>query len=128
MRQKIYINGEEYIKNGKTKDGRQKYKRKSDGKIVTDGAKEQYDIENKLMAIILYLNGMTFSKLSKIYGVAHSTIIYWCDKLTDEIKNKFQMSDIQSINDIEIDELYHFLDSKKKEFTFILPLIEKNIK
>jgi hypothetical protein len=32
----IIFNGEECIKHGKTKDGRQRYKRKSDGKIITE--------------------------------------------------------------------------------------------
>ena len=122
------INGDECIKHGKDRYGNQRYKRKKDGKIITENAKVRCEIDEKIMAIILYFNGLTLSKIGNIFGVSYNTIANWLDKLTTEIKNNYQLSDIQDIKDIEIDELYHYLDSKKKEFTYLQRLIERHIK
>ena len=123
----IIINGEEYVKNGKNKDGKQKYKRKSDGKIITEGVKQKCSKDEKIWAVLLYLNGLTMNKIAILFGVSCTSVMRWIDSFTEEIKNNNQISNIQSIKDIEIDELFTFLDSKKKDLIFLQPLIERHI-
>lgn len=127
MKKKIFINGDECVKYGTDNRGNQRYKRKSDGKIVNQYVKTRCEKEIRMISIFLYLNGLTLTKIGNIFNVSYNTIANWIDKLASEILNH-KITDIQSINDIEIDEIYHFLDNKKKEYTFLRLLIERHIK
>ena len=60
---------------------------------------------------------MTFRKIAEIVGYSHVSVYEWVMKLGDEVMNRFQLSDLKYIEHLELDELFTFKDSKKKEFT-----------
>lgn len=127
MKAKILINGEECVKFGKDIKGNQRYKRKSDGKIVNEHVKKRCNNEIKILAIFLYYRGLTLSCIGDMFGVSYNTIANWINNIASEIL-KYNVTDIQSVKDVEIDEIYHYLNNKKKDYTFLQPLIENHTK
>ena len=122
----LIIYGEPCVKYGKDKAGNQKYKRKIDGKIITENVKPRYGVDIKLLSILLYFNGLTLSKIGNMFCVCHVTVSNWINSLASEILNH-QITDIQEVRSVEIDEIYHYIDSKKKDYMFSRQLTEKHI-
>ena len=125
--EKIIINGKECVKNGKTKDGRQRYRVKGSKKIITEGAKIRCTNDEKGWAMLLYFNGMSMNKIADMMEISHVTVMNWLDLFTEEIKVNTEITDIKKVRDIELDEMYHYLHDKKEEFTSLQPLIERHI-
>ena len=128
MREKLIIDGEECVKNGHTATGKQKYRRKSDKKIITEGSKVRCSDEIKYLAVLLYFKSMSMNNIGETFGVTCTTVMNWLDEFCSEVKTKFSLTNVNSINDLEIDEIFHYLDNKKKEFTFLRQLIENHTK
>ena len=94
--------------------GKQRYKCKDCGKnfLETDGRSKQTTIEKRALAVMLY----TFSKASynflakKIFHCSPTTVMNWIKKAGAEVK----MPEItEDIKEIEFDEMWHFIGSKK---------------
>ena len=94
--------------------GKQRYKCKDCGKnfLETDGRSKQETIAKRALAVMLY----TFSKASynflakKIFHCSPTTVMNWIKKAAAEAK----MPEItENIEEIEFDEMWHFMGSKK---------------
>ena len=94
--------------------GKQRYKCKNCGKnfLETDGRSKQTTIAKRALAVMLY----TFSKASynflakKIFHCSPTTVMNWIKKAGAEAK----MPEItEDIEEIEFDEMWHFVGSKK---------------
>ena len=94
--------------------GKQRYKCKDCGKnfLETDGRSKQTTIAKRALAVMLY----TFSKASynflakKIFHCSPTTIMNWIKKASSEVKMPEITNDI---SEIEFDEMWHFIGSKK---------------
>ena len=75
-----------------------------------------------LLAIILYgSGGVSYNYLSKLFGVCTATICNWVNKYADDLADPVVDP---TISEIEIDELWHFIESKKTNYGSLKPLIE----
>ena len=75
-----------------------------------------------LLAIILYgSGGVSYNYLSKLFGVCTATVCNWVNKYADDLADPVVDS---NISEIEIDEMWHFIDQKKTNYGSLKPLIE----
>jgi hypothetical protein len=111
------INGRKCVKNGKTKEGHQKYKDKITGKTFVE-VNHLPSKTFKMFCIYLYIKGLSFRKISKMFDISHVSIYNWLNIYSDEIINRFNVSSVTQITDIEVDEMFTYLDKKKEKFTF----------
>ena len=94
--------------------GKQRYKCKDCGKnfLETDGRIKEITIAKRALAVMLY----TFSKASynflakKIFHCSPTTIMNWVKKASAEVKMPKITEDIE---EIEFDEMWHFIGQKK---------------
>ena len=94
--------------------GKQRYKCKDCGRnfLETDGRSKQTTIAKRALAVMLY----TFSKASynflakKIFHCSPTTIMNWVKKASAEVKMPKITEDIE---EIEFDEMWHFIGQKK---------------
>ena len=109
--------------------GKQRYKCKDCGKnfLETDGRIKEITIAKRALAVMLY----TFSKASynflekKIFHCSPTTIMNWVKKASAEIKMPKITEDIE---EIEFDEMWHFIGQKKTKNGFSKLLIVKQEK
>jgi len=108
-----YCGSEKTHKSGIIRE-KQRYKCKDCGKnfLETDGRSKQTTIAKRALAVMLY----TFSKASynflakKIFHCSPTTVMNWIKKAGAEVK----MPEItEDIKEIEFDEMWHFIGSKK---------------
>ena len=101
------------IKAGKTRAGSQVYKCKHCGKTYTPKPKKmRYSEEIKRQAIKLYMEGNSGSAVERILGVGKGRCLSWVKKYAKEIKPKNKANEI--VEEIEMDELYSFVERKNK--------------
>jgi len=73
------------------------------------------EIETKCLAIILYVNGLSFRAIGKIVNVSHKAVYDWVKAFGLETYEKPQpKGDIV----VELDEMWHFLKAKKTSFGY----------
>ena len=102
------------VKNGNHL-GRQRYKCKECGYQFTLERQRGKDAEIKCLAIILYINGLSFRAIAKIVKVSHKAVFDWVKNFGLETYEKPQpKGDVV----IELDEMWHFLNSKKTNFGY----------
>ena len=104
--------GERSVKNGHH-HGRQRYKCKSCGFQFTQEQPHGKAIETKCLAIILYVNGLSFRAIAKIVKVSHKAVHDWVKAFGLETYEKPHPKE-QVI--VELDEMWHFLNAKKTSF------------
>ena len=68
--------GERIVKNGHHL-GKQRYKCKECGFQFTRETARGKDLETKCLAVILYVNGLSFRAIAKIVHVSHKTVYDW---------------------------------------------------
>jgi len=106
---------ENSVKAGLVK-GNQRYKCKSCGcQYVPSGHRGKSERE-KLMSIWLYMHGLSFRAIAKFLKVTHKTIYDWVKAFSEEnyIKPEPQGESVV----VELDEMWHYLHSKKEKFGF----------
>ena len=75
----------------------------------------------KALAIILYsLGKSSFGFLGKLFGVSRTTTYYWIRQAASSIDAPTIAPDIQ---EIEFDEMWHFIQSKKEQSGLLKPWI-----
>ena len=73
------------------------------------------DVAKKCLAIILYINGLSFRSIAKIVSVSHKAVYDWVKGFGLQTYEKpIPQGDVV----IELDEMWHFLTSKKTSFGF----------
>ena len=118
-----YCGSEKTYKSGIIRE-KQRYKCKDCGKnfLETDGRIKETTIAKRALAVMLY----TFSKASynflakKIFHCSPTTIMNWIKKASTEVKMPEITNDIR---EIEFDEMWHFIGSKKTKNGSSKPLI-----
>ena len=118
-----YCESERTHKSGKIR-GKQRYKCKDCGKnfLETDGRIKETTTAKRALAVMLY----TFSKASynflakKIFHCSPTTVMNWRKKASAEVKMPEITNDIK---EIEFDEMWHFIGSKKTKNGFSKLLI-----
>ena len=108
----IKCNSVKTVKNGNHHD-RQRYKCKECGYQFTLEKPRGADITKKCLAIILYVNGLSFRSIAKIVLVSHKAVYDWVKNFGIETYEKpVPQGDVV----IELDEMWHFITSKKTNF------------
>jgi len=100
------------IKNGCIR-GKQRYKCKACRYIFVeiDGRSRPNDAPKRALAVILYaMSKATFNFLGKLFRVSPSTAMNWIKRAGIEAKDPEISEDIR---EIEFDEMWHFIRSKK---------------
>ena len=106
-------NGQEIVKNGRVR-GIQRYKCKACGLNFIEGDKrfKRETAVKKALCVLLYsLGKASFSMLGRILDHSPSLIYRWIVKAMDETEKPSISADVQ---EIEFDEMWHFLQKKVK--------------
>ena len=101
-----------YVKNGKVR-GEARYLCKECGCNFIAGdrrIREEHAPLKALCVLIYSLSKGTFRGLGEICGVAHTSVYKWIKAAAEQLPEPEITADIQ---EVEIDEMWHFLDSKK---------------
>jgi transposase-like protein len=106
-----HCGSEQTSKNGLRK-GKQLYKCRGCGKNFFKPLEDKES--RKQLAVVLYGTGKaSYRYLAKLFGVCPATILKWVKKYAQQI----EMPEIsKDLTEIEIDELWHFLHSKKTSY------------
>ena len=107
---------ENWVKNGKTADGRQRLyntvNKKS--KIVEY---KGFNVDLKFLALSLKLKGMSYRAIADIIGCSHPTIMRWHDKFFHLFDNDYITNNKDTVfEDVEIDEMFTYVKKKQKKF------------
>lgn len=108
-------NSSEYVKAGFVK-GEQRYKCKKCGCQFVPTRQKGHSKENKLKAVWLYAHGLSFRTIAKFLKVSANAVIKWVKKFAEDNYSKPAPSSDSVV--IELDEMWHFVDSKKDLFGF----------
>ena len=108
-------NASEYVKAGFVK-GEQRYKCKKCGCQFVPTRHKGKSKEEKLKAVWLYSHGLSFRTIAKFLKVSANAVIKWIKKFAEDNYSKPVPSSDSVI--IELDEMWHFVDSKKDQFGF----------
>ena len=109
------------VNNGKAK-GKQRYKCKSCGfNFVEIDGRRGKNIDKQKMAIHLYLENMGFRAIGRVLGVSNVAVLKWIRAAGEWIesyhkKNKVNKS--KAVEVIELDEMYHYVGSKKINYGY----------
>ena len=101
------------IKNGFVR-GKQRYKcHHCHYKFVVGDERYKPETEvKKALSVILYsLGKSSFGFLAKLFGVSRTTTYYWIRHIAKTIEEPVIAGDIQ---EIDFDEMWHFIQSKKR--------------
>lgn len=104
-----------YHKSGFT-NGKQRYKCKDCGYYFTRSYGRGMPPDKKLQALQLYKEGVGFRAIGRIIGVSNVTVLKWMKKIGQELRDTVlaQMpQDIETIEILELDEMWHFTQKKK---------------
>ena len=71
-------------------------------------------VKDKILALILYLSGLSMNMTAKIIGVSAQTVMRWIRQFYDKFASSTQH--ISNIEEIEVDEMYSYLGKKKNLF------------
>ena len=91
--------------------GEQRYKCKDCGCQFVPTRTRGKPARNKLVAVWLYMHGLSFRTIAKLFKVNHKVIIDWVKAFA--VANYCKPEPQNSAVIIELDEMWHFLGSKK---------------
>ena len=105
---------EEKVKSGHHL-GRQRYRCKGCGCQFTREQPKGECVEKKCLAIVLYVNGLSFRAIAKIVKVSPKAVFDWVKAFGLETYEKPKpQGDIV----VELDEMWHFVRAKKTSFGY----------
>ena len=106
---------EEYVKAGFVKT-EQRYKCKKCGYQFVPTRNKGRSKEEKLMAVWLYSHGLSFRAIAKLLKVSARSAFVWVKQFAEDNYSKPVPQNESVI--IELDEMWHFLHSKKDKSGF----------
>ena len=106
---------EEYVKAGFVKT-EQRYKCKKFGCQFVPTRNKGRSKEEKLMAVWLYSHGLSFRAIAKLLKVSARSVFVWVKQFAEDNYSK-PIPQNESVI-IELDEMWHFLHSKKDKSGF----------
>ena len=71
-----------------------------------------YGVETRQWALTLYLEGMSFRAIARLFHITHQTVVNWVTAHAATVP--IEVDDTTPTTDIEVDELFTFLGDKKK--------------
>jgi len=104
---------EAMVKNG-FMAGNQRYKCKTCSFQFTRETPHGKPMKDKILALILYLSGISMNMTAKIIGVSVQTIMRWIRFFYQKFANDVQHD--SSIEEIEVDEMASYIGKKKIVF------------
>ena len=90
---------------------RQRYKCNNCGRQFTQT--EDKNATKRAFALYLYAIGLSMNAIGRMLGVSPSTVLYWIRNFALKI---YEKPILQGDVVIELDEMWHFLDSKKLKY------------
>jgi transposase-like protein len=91
--------------------GRQRYKCKGCGRQFT--LTEDRNAVKRAFALYLYVVGLSMNAIARMLGVRPSTVLYWIRHFALKVYEKpAPQGDVV----VELDEMWHFLESKKLKY------------
>ena len=106
---------EEYVKAGFVKT-EQRYKCKKCGYQFVPTRNKGRSKEEKLMAVWLYSHGLSFRAIAKLLKVSARSVFVWVKQFAKDNYSKLIPQNESVI--VELDEMWHFLHSKKGKSRF----------
>ncbi|MFM7469462.1 MAG: hypothetical protein ACKO37_08195, partial [Vampirovibrionales bacterium] len=70
-------------------------------------------LNKRIEAIKLYLEGVGFRGIERLTGISHNTVIQWVKHLATEIE-RLRPEIENTVVDVELDEMWHFIQKKLK--------------
>jgi len=104
---------EAIVKNG-FMAGAQRYKCKNCSFQFTKEAPHGKPLRDKILALILYLSGLSMNMTAKIVGVSVQTIMRWIRFFYHKFSDSPQHD--STIEEIEVDEMVSYIGKKKTLF------------
>lgn len=101
---------EAFVKNG-FMAGAQRYKCKKCGFQFTRETPHGKPKKDKILALVLYLSGLSMSAIGKIIGVSSQSVMRWVGMFYDKFASENDTK--AKIDEIEIDEMYSYINNKK---------------
>jgi transposase-like protein len=125
--------GDQLVRNGKTKEGKQRYKCKECLSTYIAGDKRfKYGLEKRLKVVRMYLEGVGIRSIERLEGVPNPLIIYWIRNFAKLIRseiNKVPIPDkAEDVAILEIDELFTYYKKRPSEHMCGLLLTGTGIK
>jgi len=106
---------EKYVKAGFVQ-GEQRYKCKECGCQFVPTRHRGRPEKDKLLAIWLYMHGLSFRTIAKLFRITHKSIMDWVKAYAKENYCKPEPQGRAVV--IELDEMWHFLRSKKTKYGY----------
>ena len=112
--------GSEEIRRAGKPRGKQQYQCKEcERKFITE---LNYSKEFKQKAIAIFYEGNSGRAVGRIMGINKSTVYNWIKELDEEIESskleeEKETDNAQTVDIIEMDELFSYIKEKKTEFT-----------
>ena len=97
---------EEHTKNGFMR-GKQRYRCKACGLIVTDTPPRGLPLQVKVMAVLLYVSGLSMNRTAKLLGVSTPSVMHWIERFANEHAQKPEPEGRAVV--VELDEMWHYL-------------------
>jgi transposase len=99
--------GEQQFTRSGTVRGHQRYHCQACGCHFTDTPPRGYPLEQKVLAVMLYLSGLSMRRTAKLLGVSPPTVMEWIERLAAAYATKPQPTGRAVV--IELDEMWHYL-------------------
>ena len=121
--------GNELVKNGKTRHGKQRYKCRNCNCNYSEGdGRLKHGMEKRLKVIKMYLEGIGIRSIERLEGVSNPLIIYWIRHFSSLIRKELNRIPIPDSPDkieiLEIDELFTYYKKRPSEHMYGLLLTE----
>ncbi len=108
------------IKSGRNDSGSQRYRCQACRRYFTPAPKpEGYAPATRNFALKLYLEGTSLRAIGRLLHLNHQTVANWVAAAADKLPE--QVSDHAATNDVELDELFSFVNKKKSKSTSSSP-------
>src|ERR671928_451284 len=100
---------EEHVKNGFMR-GKQRYRCKACGLNFTDTPPRGLPLRLKLLAVLLYVSGLSMNRTAKLLGVSTPSVMTWIGQFAETYAQKPQPEGRAVV--VELDEMWHFLKKR----------------
>ena len=97
---------EEQTKNGFMR-GRQRYRCKGCGLNFTDTPPRGMPFQLKVVAVLLYVSGLSMNRTAKLLGVSTPSVMAWIEQFAEAFAQKPEPEGRAVV--VELDEMWHFL-------------------
>ena len=111
----------EVVKNGKVQ-GKQRYKCKSCSLQFTRLTPRGRPAQEKAMAVTLYTLGLSIRAIARLIGVSPTAVLKWIKTFA---KTHYEKPAPGDAIIVELDEMWHYLRSKKTSYGSVKPIVEK---